>query len=572
MEVPLTTWKQLALRCFFVAAIALYGLSSLWVILGWSPHVPYADQWRQFVTFLTMPFPDNILAPDNGHRQTLSNLIAWIELRVFPGGLWLQLILGVFYAAAAAMLIGRIAWRDGAISAHARASGAFLATFAIFWLGNARVLAHTGELMHVYPTIFFLVVALYCSRRAAEDGGVGRWLVGALLASFAATISFGYGMASFIGVLTVLLLARASRASIAVTVAGFGAALLYYLGSRGADGVAGSMHIEPLANALVAARWLGSPVNYVFPYLWNADSAYLLPGPLAGIALHLSAALHPMVGDIAYTVWPQALVGGSGILLVLVMLVQTLRASEPPTATRLLGLGLAGFGLAAAGIIALSRLEYFISYPGQIYADRYLPWPCLFWLGAALGVLGRRDGSVRWPQVTVSVFAACIAVGALPAHRGGYIYAKLVYGHVNNTATAAVTGVIQRDTDFGETVQQEMLAAIPVLQAAGVAPFSWPESRALGHAMPAGALRLDHARVQPGSAIDSARAAGYAVTVNIEGGAPVPSRVGLVDGTGSVVGVATLDPAAGSATLTGYALGMPNPDVALAAWRLPAVN
>ncbi|ACD60723.1 hypothetical protein PXO_05731 [Xanthomonas oryzae pv. oryzae PXO99A] len=59
-----------------VGVVALVALSS---------KVLYADPWRFAKNLLSQPWPRNVLAVDNGHREVLPNLLRLAELRWLDG-------------------------------------------------------------------------------------------------------------------------------------------------------------------------------------------------------------------------------------------------------------------------------------------------------------------------------------------------------------------------------------------------------------------------------------------------------------------------------------------------------
>ena len=542
------------------AAYLVYGLYAMAV---WTPRVLYSDQWRQYLTFLTVDFPANVFLPYNGHRLVLPNLVAWIDAIAFGGEHGLQLFFGWCAVLAAIAVAAFACVRDREVVPLARAAGATLAVFAIIWLGCTRTLAHTGELMHVYPTIAFALGAVACAWRAAvAPSRGGRWLAVALACSFAATNTMGYGLATFVAVIATLVLARAPRRLVAVAVAGLVLAALYYLGSRGSDNVSGSLAIDPLGNLEVAVRWLGAPAGTVAPYIWEENSSYLLPGFAQNTARALSAWMRAHVtADVALSAWPQALTGGLGVLLALVLTWRTLRAVQPPTRMRVFGLGVAWFGLTAAGILSLSRLAYFQEFPEQIYANRYLPWPMLFWLGISLALLGGRHAG-RVASRVLAGGALLLVLAAAPAGRGGYITAMLVRGHVDNTAAGVATGVLPRGAFLGDTLVEDVIPAVPVLKAAGHPPFSWRETQALGTVAPSDARAVE-GTLEATSVDNLFDGGGYEVKLTLPEGKTPPWRAVLVDGERHVVGIVVRDPRPGPFVMSGYARDTGTPVAAL---------
>src|SRR5262249_51815192 len=149
-----------------------------------------------------------------------------------------------------------------------------------------------------------------------------------------------------------------------------------------------------------------------------------------------------------------------------------------------LGLGIAWFGLGAAGIVSLSRLDILREIPSQIYANRYTPWPCLFWLGLALIGLGKSRAGDTAASRFVFAVALLLPLLGWPMQYGGRIYAALVRGHVDNTAVGSLVGVYPRNASLGETMSDEFLRGIPVLSPLHIAQFDRPTAALLGHPLP----------------------------------------------------------------------------------------
>src|SRR5262249_20118578 len=51
------------------------------VNFGWRQ--PMFDQWREYETFLDLPFPQNVIQLNNGHRPMLPNLVRIAEIEWF---------------------------------------------------------------------------------------------------------------------------------------------------------------------------------------------------------------------------------------------------------------------------------------------------------------------------------------------------------------------------------------------------------------------------------------------------------------------------------------------------------
>src|SRR5690606_18498476 len=90
----------------FAGALTLFylliGVAAMWWL---APRVPYADGWRFLGHFLQAPFPQDILAPDNGHHEVLPNAVRVLELHAFAAGQWLQVAVGIALALATVLVL-----------------------------------------------------------------------------------------------------------------------------------------------------------------------------------------------------------------------------------------------------------------------------------------------------------------------------------------------------------------------------------------------------------------------------------------------------------------------------------
>nr|WP_230595283.1 hypothetical protein [Xanthomonas vasicola] len=125
-----------------------------------SPKVLYADPWRFAKNLLSRPWPRNVLAVDNGHREVLPNLLRLAELRWFGGNQWLQICVGVALALLTVWMLLRLV-RNERLGAMAYAAAGLVCTISIFWLGNERALVHANESVHVYLITTFLVAGCW---------------------------------------------------------------------------------------------------------------------------------------------------------------------------------------------------------------------------------------------------------------------------------------------------------------------------------------------------------------------------------------------------------------------------
>lgn len=546
---------------WFAAAALYYVYTSIDAILRFAPHALYADQWRQYVDYLRLPFPQNIFHPDNGHRLVLPNLLAWIELRWFDSDQWLQICIGILCMLGGVSLAAGICMRDHLVPSWRRAAATFICAFAIFWLGNARTLTHSTELLHTSMPILFLMVALQASLRATEPPLAATltrsttYVTLALCAATLATFSFGYGIAVFVSILAVLGARKAPGALLILCVVCMGAIVLLYFGLQGGEGVRNVMTFAPLKNISTGTRWLGAPFVELFKYLLDPAASGLIDGRLGDVAHGIALVVSPYFPNLSTNAMPYAAFGAFGILALIAASLHCVLRREAAAPMQALGLGIAWLGLTAAAIVSVTRLESFHQYPDQVYANRYLPWPCLFWLGLALVALGspRAKGGVI-AKITL-VFALLLPILGQPSHHGGGIWVQLVSGLINNTAAGTQVGVVEKGASLGETQPDELLRGIEVLRQNRVAQFATRATTLIGQPVPTSSGTFYDAVIEMKPVDDNLIGPpATAVIVRLPSpNAHPPRQLLLIDEQRNVVGIVNLDARLLASGYSGYA-------------------
>ena len=517
-----------------------YALALLYLIAGvaamwWlSPRVPYADAWRFLGHFLQAPFPYDILAPDNGHHEVLPNAVRVLELHAFAAQQWLQVIVGIALALATVIVFARDIRRIADV--RTKAATLLAVVLGLFWLGNIRALAHGNESVHAYCVTLFLAIGLHALSKARTGRG---GLVDAALAAacgLAAAFSFGSGIACFAAFAAVLLLQRAPWRQCVVLAMGLAAtlALLLLDGGTGA-----SIAFAPLRQGDMLLRWLSGPFVYAAWPLVDPQIASQLPVALARApAQAVAQAYEGAFGPVLLARWPQLLFGlaGLGWLAALAWRAWCERGSAPATA--LMGIGLACFAAAVGTMIATVRLDYFSAHPEQLLAPRYVVWSSLFWGGLLLATAAQARRPARALVATVLVAIALLPSQLWMARLGGNMQAV-----AEQTGLAAAVGIVEPELPLGETVFEDLEAALPPAREAGVAVFAWPETRWLGRKPEADALHLLAAREVEVTVVDNRLGAlerGRRVRFTLDD-APPTDRLLLVDEDGTVRGLAMRD-------------------------------
>ena len=220
--------------------LALYHLLlTLFTVSSFGLRYPFMDQFRLNLRYLTTPFPQNVLALENGHRPVLPGIVRVIELNWLGGTQLLQKLT----ASLAAIGVAAILWagikrdmrKDSVLIA-----AAVCALFTLLtWNANARMFIHAYEAMHVFYVTLFLVVAIHFVIRDPFERGL-KPIAFSIAACVGETFSFGPGIASFTAIMAIGILQRREPKVLAlIAVAAFTTLLLYYFALPGAEGVRG---------------------------------------------------------------------------------------------------------------------------------------------------------------------------------------------------------------------------------------------------------------------------------------------------------------------------------------------
>ncbi len=473
----------LALSCCVYIAIGAMTMIFL------SPRVLYADPWRFAKRLLSEPWPQNVLAENNGHREVIPNALRLVELKWLGGDQWLQSWVGLGFALLTVWLLIRIVETERLnVVAHWAAS--LVCVLIIFWLGNERVLAHGCEAVHAYLITTFLLSACWML-----CGGNQLWRAAlAALSGFSAALCFGAGVAVFIALFAVLTLRRSPWQQWSVIGGGFALTLLLMTG--GSDPRApGVQDVELFALLDNIVRWLVAPLIYTVLPLIDERIAMQLPiSSVRSFAVATSNFYASVFGPALTSAWPHRLVGLTG-LGSLVTITFVLWRRRTVSMAQVTAISIAWFALAVGGLVAIVRASYFVSFPEQLMATRYVPWSVLFWGGVLLWFFlhyGRLHP--RRTALAGLALALCLA----PSTVWMALLAQRMQHVAEQTATAAASGVIDSEADHGESVPSEIADALPVLRKEKTSIFAWAETRFLhGEAVKVAPVAVANVGVSP---------------------------------------------------------------------------
>jgi hypothetical protein len=397
--------------------VAVYGFGTAFLMVTLGLRTPFADQWRQNMPLLQRPFPESVLQPESGHRQVLPNLVRLADLHWFCGSGELLAWTGAALFAAFFALLHRALRPPAGAPPVPRPAAIAAIALGLGWLANGRMLLHPNESVQVGGVLVATLAALFAAN--AETLTRTRIAV-AIACCTAATFCFGTGFAAFAAVGALLVLRRAGRGPLlAVATAAALVMLLYQVLLPRGDRVQASTDCWSLACSANLPRWLAAPWIHAFFGLaaddFQAGIATVVSqhGPHGALLCAAARVVAAPLGPEATRQFAGAVLGLLGLLLLAAAAARTWRRRRETAPLQHLALGLARFSCACGGLVCAARASYFGQFPGQLFAERYLPWSGLFWSGLFLfWGLGTARRAVR-----AGVAVVALAVVLWPVHR-----------------------------------------------------------------------------------------------------------------------------------------------------------
>ncbi|MBL8522233.1 MAG: hypothetical protein JNN20_00955 [Betaproteobacteria bacterium] len=448
---------------------------------------PFQDQYRLIVRYLTVPFPDSVLLLENGHRPIFPGLVRCAQLTYLHGQQWLEA------TAAAVAAFASVFW----LLLQCRKQGQntlvrvtlYASVLTLFWNANARMFIHAHEASHLFYVLLGLVVAIEMLWRHIESGGL-RYLWGAIGACLFATFSFGPGFIVFAAVLGLAILHRAATRTLVLLVCATGFAfILYFLLLPGAEGVQKSGQGFDFASVLFFAfARVGAAVYELLVHVVRDDDSRIGLSALAGLIATLGILAEPL------SRWLRR---------------------ERFDKLEHIGIGMMIFGLVTNTLIAIQRGGYFLDAPEQLFADRYIFWSCVFWVGVLIYCcvrLSRLDAPASW------VVAILLIVCGTPAiARADYLHAwsAAVYRGVEQAALSLKLNIKDdaRVEPMSDLIPGTAYVAAKVMREKGVSLFSNPNWSRVGATIPltpnTALIGVTTEPVKAGAGVQALFASGY---------------------------------------------------------------
>lgn len=465
----------LALVIDTASMIWMYGFSEL-----------HADQFNQYRTLLENEFLLGLALPANGHRHLISNIVRWLDIAVFRGDQTAGIVAGLLIWLAAWFILSLQVWRATVAQPLQSAAALLLTGLALAWMGSARVQLHGNEAPQVYFVVCCALLAMGCIADR-ERATAGRWAL-AVTFGVLGMLAFGSGVAIFGGLLALAVVLRHPPLRVAAaTAAAIGAVLVYSVLLPGGDSVRSTVTLQPLVVLGNAATWLGSAITTGW-LVWGGEGSFGMPieafAAESSTAAWLVASAGAVRGLAGGATTPQLaqLCGGAGMLLLTLFGAVAWWRPQRLAPLARVGLGIGLFTAALAVLVSMGRSEYFVAFPDQLLADRYVMWTALFWLGLGLCLLGSFAARSRLAGLAGLALVGLLVVAAWPSHQAGASWGRAAARVMEARAAQAQTGVLLAGwpgfSNLGDIA--EVQAFLDYYKAREQAMFRTPRSRLLG--------------------------------------------------------------------------------------------
>jgi hypothetical protein len=451
---PVARWVTITA---LIGLAAYHFLLTVFTVLAFGLRYPFMDQFRLNLRYLTTPFPQNVLTLENGHRPVLPGLVRLVELNWLAGTQVLQSLTAWLAAGVIATILLFAIARDLRRNSLLWASAGCVLFTMLAWNANARMFIHAYEAVHVFYVVLFVVIAIDFTLRGTAKSGSNAWII-SIAACLAATFSFGPGIASFAAIMTVAILRRCKPGTLLfIAFSACSTFLLYYFVLPGAEGVQGG----------------------IAGFSFRATVFF----SIARIGAVFAELVRLYAPDLEMQATVAASAGLVGIAVFLSSLVKRWSRREHFVGTELFGTGLVAFGLATNTLIATTRTSYFFEHPDQLFADRYLFWSCVTWLGILLYGLQRLDQASRPKQYAAATAVVLLSLSAIPPALWVKQWSAEVF-RLSELAAIAMKLGIRNDAQVAEISDGDLATiyrALDEMKSRNLAMFADPTPLRLGN-------------------------------------------------------------------------------------------
>lgn len=379
-----------------VAAGFGYALYAIGVLLRLRYTTVHFDFWIIYDRFFEIPFPRNVLVPENGHSLVLPSLVWLANMLVFRGDETPLFALALASLVSIPALLITIVLRDRGRCPAESSLLIVTALAATFWLAKLQILLSAGFIMiGTFPILgLLLAVRSLTPIDVADSPRPIRWPVwaGAVISTF----SFGTGLAAWPALGLIAWARRVPWRHLAAWSVGMLVCLLLILGVLPRwvpedDKAFQTIIFAPLDHLKHWLQLLGSPLANTWAGLVRAERVDPMLGLFSGIA-------------------------GAG--LAAWGLARAWKRRRDLSQAEWTGAALVLFGAFAAALISLGKTVTFRYFPLDQFSSRYLWWTAYFWMGLIwlLAGSGRIRSALR-ARLHLIAAVLCLA-GVWPAHAG----------------------------------------------------------------------------------------------------------------------------------------------------------
>jgi hypothetical protein len=366
---------------------------------------PFQDQYFAYQHYMRDSFPINVIQSENGHRPIFPALLRVSELVWLDGAHDLQRVIGSLLMLATLGLWYRFASgpqdTQGAVEQSLAASSNlssvsglrkatifFLITIALFWMGSMRMQIHPNEQVMIYGLMLGLAIALHSVPHVGAVPTKANWLgmmFGALLSAF----SFGNGLVAFPLLIAVAMMQRLPRKDIIrLIVITIVVAFLYRKVLPDRSTTLALNWRDMLSGLSLVPAWLNG-VFYTAYYQfieWDVAKVAWLSSFAADSKWAPELAGSMFAGADSWQRFLSAMIALGWIMIsaAIAIVLWHLRFGFR-SRLQLFAVSLMLFSLGTGMLIVMFRASYFLTnHLTQLFADRYVIWSCLWWLGFAL--------------------------------------------------------------------------------------------------------------------------------------------------------------------------------------------
>jgi len=364
-------------------------VSGLYIILDHHVAPLSRDQWYMYHGYLTTDWWQAAIKLQNHHRLIIPYFICMIDIEWFGASNLGLISFFLLCIAACLVLLLRTLWRQP-LPLFEKSVMTFVVLGITFWLGNFAQQGWGLNGTVVYLIWLCLLGSVYSLDKVSQNPvyWLPVWLF-ALLASF----TFGVGILIWPVLIAISVWILRQWHLLLGIVPGFILALALYMALPDGSEVSKALAFDPMTVATFVAEYLGAPVYYALSSWGITDKAQLQ--------------------TLAFF---SGIVVGSLALWILVFQFSRCRENR----FLLLCSSQVILGLGVALLIPIGRSSLNILDP---FADRYLIWPTLLWLGLlplllATGGHYTRLGGVaiqRWGTVFCALPLAVVLIMLLPS-------------------------------------------------------------------------------------------------------------------------------------------------------------